>query len=78
MIKFLHTADWQIGMTRHFLKPEAQARFSAARLDAITTMAAIASRERCQFTLRLWRRVRIEPRGKAPDSSSLREDKSMA
>ena len=51
MIKFLHTADWQIGMTRHFLKPEAQARFSAARLDAITTMAAIASREKCQFTL---------------------------
>ena len=51
MIKFLHTADWQIGMTRYFLKPEAQARFSSARLDAITTMAAIASREKCQFTL---------------------------
>ena len=51
MIKFLHTADWQIGMTRHFLKPEAQARFSSARLDAISTMAEIASREECQFAL---------------------------
>jgi len=25
-MKFLHTADWQLGMTRHFLGNDAQAR----------------------------------------------------
>jgi hypothetical protein len=32
MTKFLHTADGQLGMTRHFLKGEAQARFSGSPL----------------------------------------------
>ena len=30
MTKFVHTGDWQLGMTRHFLSDEAQARFTAA------------------------------------------------
>ena len=42
MTKFLHTADWQLGMTRHFLSDEAQARFTAARIEAITTIGALA------------------------------------
>ena len=28
MLRILHSADWQLGMTRHFLAGEAQARFS--------------------------------------------------
>ena len=33
-VRFPHTSDWQLGMTRHFLEGEAQARYSAARIDA--------------------------------------------
>ena len=51
MVKFLHTADWQIGMTRHFLSSDAQARFSAARLDAIEQMARFATGEQCEFVV---------------------------
>jgi len=41
-VRFIHTADWQLGMTRHFLSEEAQARFSQARIDAIRTVGRIA------------------------------------
>ena len=40
-----------MGMTRHFLSGEAQARFSAARLDAIEQMGNIAINEGCQFVV---------------------------
>lgn len=42
MIRFIHTSDWQLGMTRHFLSPDAQARFTAARIDAIKTIGSLA------------------------------------
>lgn len=51
MVKFLHTADWQLGMTRHFLKGEAQARFNDARLNAIEQMGNIAINEGCEFVV---------------------------
>ncbi len=51
MVKFLHTADWQLGMTRHFLKGEAQARFNDARLNAIEQIGSIAINEGCQFVV---------------------------
>ena len=51
MVKFLHTADWQLGMTRHFLKGEAQARFTAARLDVIEEIGNLAIREGCEFVV---------------------------
>ncbi len=47
MVRLLHSADWQIGMTRHFLAPEAQSRYSEARLEAIRRMAAIAADASC-------------------------------
>jgi DNA repair exonuclease SbcCD nuclease subunit len=50
-MRFLHTSDWQLGMTRHYLADEAQARFSEARLDAITRMAELASRTDCAFVV---------------------------
>jgi DNA repair exonuclease SbcCD nuclease subunit len=50
-MRFLHTADWQLGMTRHFLAPDDQSRFSQARIDAIRTMAGIAAERGCAFVV---------------------------
>lgn len=49
MYRFLHTSDWQLGMTRHFLTEGAQKRYTQARFDAIRTMRRIAKKENCQF-----------------------------
>jgi len=51
VIRFLHTSDWQLGMTRRFLSEEAQARYTQARFDAIRTMGRIAKEKQCQFIL---------------------------
>ncbi len=51
MVKFLHTSDWQLGMTRHFLSEGAQERYSQARFDAIRTMGRVAKDQKCQFML---------------------------
>jgi len=51
MIRFLHTSDWQLGMTRHFFAEGAQERYSQARFDAIRTMGRIAKNENCRFML---------------------------
>jgi DNA repair exonuclease SbcCD nuclease subunit len=50
-VRFIHTADWQLGMTRHFLSEEAQARFSQARIDAIHTVGRIAGESRAAFVV---------------------------
>lgn len=50
-MKFIHTSDWQIGMQRHFLDVEAQARFNDARLEAIRTIDRIAAEEDCDFVV---------------------------
>ena len=50
-IRFLHTADWQLGMTRHFLEGEAQARFAQARLDAIVRIGALAREHGAEFVV---------------------------
>lgn len=51
MTRFLHTSDWQLGMTRHFLGTDAQPRFTAARLDAVKTIGRVAREQRCDFVL---------------------------
>jgi len=51
MVRFIHTGDWQLGMTRHFLAGEAQERFAEARLDAVRTIARLASDEHCDFVV---------------------------
>ena len=51
LTKFVHTADWQLGMTRYFLDGEAQARFNAARIDAIRSIGRIAAERGCDFIL---------------------------
>ena len=48
-VRFLHTADWQLGMRRHFLDHDAQPRFVAARIEAIRTIGRIAREQNCAF-----------------------------
>jgi DNA repair exonuclease SbcCD nuclease subunit len=50
-MKFLHTADWQLGMTRHFLDGDAQARYSAARRDAVAALGALARETGAEFVV---------------------------
>jgi DNA repair exonuclease SbcCD nuclease subunit len=45
----VHTADWQLGMTRHFLNGEAQPRYSAARRDAVAGLGALAAETGAEF-----------------------------
>ncbi len=51
MVRFIHTADWQLGMRRHFLDEDAQARFSAARIDAIGRIGELAGAEEAAFVV---------------------------
>lgn len=51
MVRFVHTSDWQLGMTRHFLEGEAQARYTAARIDAIRSIGAVARAQGCEFVV---------------------------
>jgi DNA repair exonuclease SbcCD nuclease subunit len=51
MARFLHSADWQLGMTRHFLEGEAQARFTAARIEVIGAIGALAAEQGCLFVV---------------------------
>ena len=48
-IKFIHSSDWQLGMTRAFLSPEAASRFSQARIDSIAALGALAKEHGAQF-----------------------------
>lgn len=48
-VRFLHTSDWQLGVTRQFLDADAQARWSAARFDGIRNLGRIARDEQCEF-----------------------------
>lgn len=51
MVRFVHTSDWQLGMTRYFLEGEAQARYTGARIDAIRSIGAVARDEGCEFVV---------------------------
>jgi DNA repair exonuclease SbcCD nuclease subunit len=48
-VKFLHTSDWQLGVTRHFLAPGPQDRWATARNDAVTALCNLAVDEECEF-----------------------------
>ena len=51
MVKFLHTGDWHLGMTRHFFSEGVQERFSQARFDAVREIGRIANEEECEFVV---------------------------
>ncbi len=50
-MRFVHTADWQLGMTRHFLAGDAQPRYSAARRDAVAGLGALAKETDAEFVV---------------------------
>ncbi|MBL8801558.1 MAG: exonuclease SbcCD subunit D [Planctomycetes bacterium] len=51
MVRFLHTSDWQLGMTRHYFGDGAQERFSQARFDAIARLAELAREHAAEFVV---------------------------
>jgi DNA repair exonuclease SbcCD nuclease subunit len=51
VIRFLHSGDWQLGMTRSVLGDEAQARFAQARIAVVRQLGDLARAERCAFLL---------------------------
>src|SRR6201985_2074376 len=50
-MRFVHTADWQLGMTRHFLAGEAQPQYSAARRDAVAGLGPLAVASGAEFVV---------------------------
>lgn len=50
-MRFVHTADWQLGMTRHFLEGEAQPRYSAARRDAVAGLGRLVADTGAEFVV---------------------------
>jgi DNA repair exonuclease SbcCD nuclease subunit len=50
-MRFVHTADWQLGMTRHFLAGEAQPRYSAARRDVVAGLGPLAADVGAEFVV---------------------------
>lgn len=52
MVRFIHTADWQLGMSRRFLDAsDALPRYQQARVDAIRTIGAAAREHGAQFVV---------------------------
>ncbi|HIW95147.1 MAG TPA: DNA repair exonuclease [Candidatus Corynebacterium gallistercoris] len=45
--RILHTSDWQLGMKRKFLSPEAQARFTEDRIKGVGTILRLAEERGC-------------------------------
>jgi DNA repair exonuclease SbcCD nuclease subunit len=51
MVRFLHTSDWQLGMTRHFFDDGAQPRFAQARFEAIGRIGDLARENSAEFVV---------------------------
>lgn len=50
-VRFLHTADWQLGMTRRFLGDDSQAVYTADRLASVSALGDLAVRHGAQFVV---------------------------
>ena len=51
VVRFVHSADWQLGRAPYYLSEEARARFSAARVEVIGAIAKLALQEGCDFVV---------------------------
>ena len=51
MVRLKHTSNTDMGMTRYFLGDDGQARYSAARLDAVNAIGDLAKDHCCDFVL---------------------------
>ncbi|MDO4784771.1 MAG: exonuclease SbcCD subunit D [Propionibacteriaceae bacterium] len=50
-MKFVATADWQLGMSAHFLPVEARSRYQQARFDAVARIGEIAASRGAEFVV---------------------------
>lgn len=50
-MRFLHTSDWQLGLTRYYLGPDAQARYTADRFDALRRLGELAGETGAAFVV---------------------------
>jgi DNA repair exonuclease SbcCD nuclease subunit len=50
-VRFIHTADLQLGMTRRYLDSDAQARYGQARIDSLTAIGRLAEAEGAAFVV---------------------------
>lgn len=50
-VRFLHTSDWQLGMSRGFLSAESKSRYRDDQIGAIRRLAAIAAERGCSFVV---------------------------
>ncbi|MCL3819023.1 metallophosphoesterase family protein [Aeromicrobium wangtongii] len=50
-MRFIATADWQLGMTAHYLGDEARPRFAQARIDAIRSIGRVAADRGAELVL---------------------------
>ncbi|MDO5617218.1 metallophosphoesterase family protein [Kocuria sp.] len=51
MVRFIHTSDWQLGMTRHYLDADAQPRFTADRIRTVRRILELAHQRHCDFVV---------------------------
>src|SRR5699024_8167639 len=50
-MRFLATADWQLGMAAHYLDDEARPRFHQARFDAVRRLGTLADEHEASFVV---------------------------
>lgn len=48
-MRFIATADWQLGMTAHFLNAEARPRYAQARIDVLRRIGDLATEHQAEF-----------------------------
>lgn len=50
-VRFLHTSDWQLGMTRAYLSEQGQSRYTDDQFEAVRSLAQLASERECAFVV---------------------------
>jgi DNA repair exonuclease SbcCD nuclease subunit len=51
MVRFIHTADLQLGLMRRFLDEDARARYAQARFDVLASIGQLAASEDAAFVI---------------------------
>ncbi len=49
MVRFIHTSDWQLGISQRFFHPDAYTLYSRRRIDMIKDIGRLAKSESCAF-----------------------------
>jgi len=51
LVRFIHTADWQLGLKLRYLQPERAAQLRLIRFQTVRAIAALARARQCDFVL---------------------------